>query len=263
MDIKMFNERSEWKMSNLRNCLSRKCYGADILAGAQPSSHALLSAFPGQPFFVLAFSLLTVQFFSSALSHSCALWVSSYFCCGSLAWVSVRSPLQWTTCLQWPFPWLTCWKLLKLAEFSWPAFQSVAWWFRGPDVKGFCSQTAWELVSATSQYVAFVECGGLVVPWPFLNDDEILPCWRVSTRFVHFPLSHQQGKWGNFKLHMCSFVVNCYGLTLFPGLLQWALWKVLGTCHYLGMKGKAIVWCCQWSLILTLLEKPLCKYFSK
>lgn len=50
------------------------------------------------------------------------------------------------------------------AEFSWTACQSVVWWFRGPDVKGFCSQNAWELVSAISQYVAFVKCGGLVVP---------------------------------------------------------------------------------------------------
>lgn len=246
----MFDERSEWKMTNLRNCLSLKCCGADILAGARPSSHALpAQCFPRAAFLCLSIPLLTVQSFSSSvLSHSCALWECSYFRCASLAWVSVRSPLQWTTCLQWPFPWLTSWKLLELAEFSWTVCQSVVWWFRGPDVKGFCSQNAWELVSAISQYVAFVKCGGLVVPWPFLNDYEILSCWRVSIRFVYFPLSHQQGKWGNFKLYMGSFVVNCYGHTLFPSLPPWALWKVLGTCHYLGMKGKAIVWCCQWSL---------------
>lgn len=143
---------------------------------------AMLSAqcFPRAAFLCLSIFLTDC---AVLLSHSCALWVSSYFFCGSLAWVSVRS-LQWTTCPQWPFPWLTCWKLLELAEFSWTAFQSVARWFRGPDVNGFCSQIAWELVSAISQYVAFVKCGDLVVPWPFLNDDQILSCWRVSTRFV-------------------------------------------------------------------------------
>lgn len=239
----MFDERSEWKMTNLRNCLSSKCCGADILAGARPSSHALSAqCFPRAAFLCLSISLtdcavlLLISPFSQLCSLSLLLFPLWVFSMGVSSFSSIV-----TTCLQWPFPWLTCWKLLELAEFSWTACQSVVWWFRGPDVKGFCSQNAWELVSAISQYVAFVKCGGLVVPWPFLNDYEILSCWRVSIRFVYFPLSHQQGKWGNFKLYMGSFVVNCYGLTLFPSLPPWALWKVLGTCHYLGMKGKAIV----------------------
>lgn len=60
--------------------------------------------------------------------------------------------------------------------------------------------------------------------------------------FVYFPLSHQQGKWGNFKLYMCSFVVNGYGLDcFFKACCYGALCQVLGTGHYLRMKAKAIV----------------------
>lgn len=71
----MFDERSEWKMTNLRNCLSPEGCGADILAGAKPSPMlCLLSAFLGQPFFVFAFSLLTVQSCPcQSFSQLCAL----------------------------------------------------------------------------------------------------------------------------------------------------------------------------------------------